>query len=263
MAAQHKDDFYLGLSLNAHAIYSERLTRLKEDGYDNGSALEFVTFDNYLRTTGAGFSFQVGAIKNFGNMLRLGASYQSPTWYVIQDELSQAINSNLADAEIGFINFNQVNIFPEYRLRTPSRLTGSAALIFGKSGLLSFDYHYKDYNNMTMKPSLDFVATNALIDNALQGTSSYNIGGEYRIQKFSLRGGYRFEESPYKDKTVMDDLTGFSFGFGYNFGRTKFDMSYSQTKQEKDHQLYSFGLTNAANIDETNSAITASLTFSF
>lgn len=263
LATQYKDDLYLGVSFNGNFLDVQRNSRIYETGYDASSALEYVFFDNYLRTTGAGFSMQAGIIGRLGDVVRLGASFQTPTWYVLSDELSQRIDSNLADADIGYINEDQVNVFEDYTLRTPMKLTGSAALVFGKQGLLSFDYNYQDFNNMKMKPSVDFSATNAQISNTLKGASSINLGGEYRIDRWSLRAGYRFEESPYKNKDIMDDLTGYSLGFGYNFGRTKFDLAYNQSKQDVSHQLYDVGLTNRAKINECRSAVTASVTFNF
>lgn len=263
LATQYKDDLYLGVSFNGNYIDMQRNSRIHESGYDTASALNYVVFDNYLRTTGGGFSMQVGAIGKVGDILRLGASFQTPTWYVLTDELSQRIDSNLADVDIGYINENQVSVFEDYNLRTPMKLTGSAAIVFGKQGLLSVDYNYQDYNNMKMKPSADFNMANAQISNTLQGASSVNLGGEYRVDRWSLRAGYRFEESPYKNKNIMDDLTGYSLGFGYNFGRTKFDFAYNQSKQDVSHQLYETGLTNRAKINECRSAVTASLTFNF
>ncbi len=262
LATQYKEALYLGVSFNGNFINTERVTSIVETGYDASSPLDFVTFDNRLKTTGAGFSMQVGAIGKIGKMLRLGASFHTPTWYILNDELSQKINSNLADSDIGFIGGNQVTVFEDYKLRTPAKLTGSAAVIFGKQGLLSLDYHYKDYNNIKMRSNTGFTETNRNINNSLNGASSINLGGEYRIKRWSLRAGYRFEESPYKNKVVMDDLTGYSLGFGYNFGRSKIDFSYNQTNQEVSHQLYDVGLTNAAKIDERNSAVMASFTLS-
>ena len=260
LATQYKDVLYLGVALNGNFINTERITSIRETGYDTSSQLEFVTFDNKLKTTGAGFSMQIGAIGKIGKMLRLGASFHSPTWYVLNDEQSQKINSNLADIDINFIGENQVTIFEDYKLRTPAKLTGSVAVVFGKHGLLSLDYHYKDYNNIKLRSNSGFADTNRNISNSLVGTSSFNLGGEYRIQKWSLRAGYRFEESPYNNKAVMDDLTGYSLGFGYNFGRSKIDFAYSQKNQKINHQLYDTGLTNTAKIDEQNGAVTASFT---
>ncbi|MFD0963340.1 OmpP1/FadL family transporter [Pseudofulvibacter geojedonensis] len=262
VAGQFQDDWYFGANLNVHTIFTERNSRIRENGYEASSNLEFVVFDNYLRSTGAGVSLQAGVIKKFDNV-RLGLSYQSPTWYEIEEEQSQRINSNLADADIGFINYDLVTIFRPYRLRTPSNITASAAVVFAKKGLLSFDYNYKDYNNIKMKPTRDFVTANSFINNNLTGASSYKIGAEYRVANWSLRGGYRFEESPYKDTSVIDDLTGFSLGFGYNFGRTKLDIAYAQTKQDVNHQLYDTGLTNSATVNSTNTNVTATLSYSF
>jgi len=263
LSTQYKDALYLGISLNGNFVYSERHNRIKENGYDASSALEYVTFDNYLRTTGAGVSLQVGAIGKIGKIVRLGLSFHSPTWYVLTDELSQRINSNLADVDIGFINENQVTVFEDYQLRSPMKITTSAAFVFSKFGLLSIDYDYKDYNNIRMRSDTGFADTNANIKNSLTGTSSVNLGGEYRIQKWSLRAGYRFEESQYKNKAIMDDLTGYSLGFGYNFGKSKIDFSYNQSNQKTGHQLYDIGLTNRAKIEERNSVVSASFTLNF
>jgi long-subunit fatty acid transport protein len=54
---------------------------------------------------------------------------------------------------------------------------------------------------------------------------------EYKIEKLSLRAGYRIEQSPYKNKTTVGDLTGYSGGLGYNFGSTKIDLSYAYAKK--------------------------------
>lgn len=258
-STQYKKDLYLGISLNAHTIDTEKAITIKEDGYNSISALEFASFSNYLNTQASGFSFQLGLIKKLKNGLRLGASFQSPTWYRISEELSQSINSNLADADISYIGLNQINVFQDYKLRTPLKLTGSAAMVIAKKGLISIDYHYKDYNNIKMKPNQFFNETNNEISRSLNGASEINIGGEYRIEKISLRAGYRFEESPIKNKNIENDLEGYSLGFGYNFGRTKLDFAYSQSKQKNSHLVYG----NFAKIDEENTNITASLTYNF
>jgi len=258
-ATQYKNDLYLGLSLNAHTIDTQKVTTINEKGYDAGSALEYASFSNYLNTQASGFSFQLGLIKKMKNGLRLGAAFQSPTWYTISEELSQSIDSNLADTDIHFIGKNQVNVFEDYKLRTPLKLTASAAMVIAKKGLISVDYHYKDYNNIKMKPTASFNQVNTEMGQVLEGSSEINIGGEYRIDKVSLRAGYRFEETPFKNKKIAGDLEGYSLGFGYNFGRTKLDLAYSQSKQLGNHLVYG----NLASLDKNDSHVTASITYHF
>ena len=91
--------------------------------------------------------------------------------------------------------------------------------------------------------------------------STYRFGAEIREKQFSFRGGYRFEQSPYKNGLTVGDLNGYSFGIGFNFGNTKLDITYDQAKRKSQNQLYNVGLTDAALIDAKNSNITFSLGF--
>ncbi len=137
------------------------------------------------------------------------------------------------------------------------------AYIFGTQGLLSFDYSRKDYSTTKFKPTSDafFADQNNVMSNVLTDASTYRFGGEYKVKQFSFRGGYRFEESPYKNGFTVGDLTGYSLGIGYNFGNTKLDLTYDQANRTDETPLYNVGLTDAAVIDKKNSNVTLSLSF--
>jgi len=76
-----------------------------------------------------------------------------------------------------------------------------------------------------------------------------------------LRGGYRFEQSPYKNKTTIGDLTGYSAGLGYNFGSTKMDIAYSYAKRNSQQGFFSQGFTDGANINAINNTVSLTLLF--
>ena len=59
----------------------------------------------------------------------------------------------------------------------------------------------------------------------------------------------------------MGDLTGFSLGAGYNFGRFNADIAYSRSEQERNQQLYSVGLTDTALINSVYNNFILSLSF--
>ncbi|MBC9796524.1 OmpP1/FadL family transporter [Sinomicrobium weinanense] len=264
MAGQFLDDFYVGASLNFHDIQYEKYTELKEDGYNSESVIGRTKFDNLQLTSGTAFSFSLGGIARVGEMLRVGATYQSPTWYKLNDELSQRISTDYAldvTPDIEFINFSLVNIYPDYKIQIPAKYTGSLALIFGQEGLLSFDYSYQDMSNAKLKPTSDpdFADENDYIGNTLKAVSTFRLGGEYRIERFSLRGGYRFEESPY-DSDMIGDLNGYSLGLGYDFGMARIDAAFSQYMRDYHSQFYDRGFTNTAAIDSKNTNVTLSLT---
>src|SRR5690606_19613497 len=82
-------------------------------------------FNNYLYTYGTGFSFDIGAIAKITDDLRAGLTYHSPTWYTLNDELTQSLNTSFTDGERGGVYPNVVNLYDRYNLRTPSKYTGS------------------------------------------------------------------------------------------------------------------------------------------
>lgn len=262
VASQFKDHLYIGASLNFHTVVYDRLTRLNESGFDADSEIQSVSFDNLLHTEGAGFSFNVGAIAKLNNSVRIGGSYQSPTWYRLTDDTSQRINSDLADDDINFIDFSIVNLFDAYTIKTPGKVTGSLALVFGKQGLLSFDYAYQDFAQAELRPTRDpsFATVNTNISNSLGETNSYRVGGEFKIENVTLRGGYRFEESPYSNGQTIGDLTGYSAGIGFNFGGSRLDLAYSRSEQDVNEQLFDTGVTTPALINAINTNVTLSYT---
>ncbi|WP_190809485.1 OmpP1/FadL family transporter [Flagellimonas sp. S3867] len=265
VAGQYQENLYLGASLNFHSVLYDRLTLLDEDGYDVSSPVQSTTFDNFLHTEGYGFSFSLGGIAKLNDNIRVGGSYQSPTWYELTDDVSQRINSTLAVSDINFINFSIVNLFEEYRIKVPAKLTGSVAVVFGKDGLLSFDYGHQDMSEAELRPTTDpnFTSENDFIASQLGVVNTYRLGGELRIEEVSLRGGYRYEQSPYENGDIIGDLNGYSGGIGYNFGGSRLDLAFSRTEQDVNTLLFDSGINSTAMINHINTNITLGYTLKF
>jgi hypothetical protein len=268
-AAQYGDTFSIGLNLNSHFVdYRQSTSFYEENDFvptTTSYSVNRLRFNNDLYTYGTGFSFQVGTIFKPAKEIRLGLTYQSPTWYKLYDELSQNISAvsgnNAGELAPDIVDPQLTIIYEPYKLQTPSKYTGSFAYIFGNRGLISIDYSLKDYNNMQLKPNSDFLGTNNYIANVLKVSSEIRIGTEYKIEKWSLRGGYRFEESPYKNGKTIGDLFGVSGGLGYNFGNTKLDVAYAYSKRNYNQQYFSQGLTDYSNIYQINNNISVTLMF--
>ena len=266
-ATQYLDVLYIGGSMNFHSIYYENYTQFSERGYDADSPIGFTNFDNLLVTRGNGFSFNLGMIARVNEAIRLGASYQSPTWYDLTDDFSQRINTDFPDknTDITFIDFNIVNLFPGYSIKTPGKFNGGLALVFGANGLLSFDYSYQDMSNAELRPTSDpsFATVNSEIASTLRAVSTFRVGGEYRIKRISLRGGYRYEQSPYVDGFTVGDLNGFSAGLGFNFGGSRFDITYNWSERSAEKQLFDVGVTTPARINAVMNNVGFGYTLNF
>lgn len=271
IGAQYGENLYFGLNLNSHISDYRQSTVLFED--NNASADEgFVTvnnirFENNLRSLTSGFSLQLGTIAKLNENVRVGVTYDSPTWYTVSEETTQFLSTTATDDAGTFntvVDPRVTNVFLDYNIKTPAKYTGSIAYLFGKKGLLSFDYSYRDMRELQLRPTNDpvFSAQNATINQTLQAVNSYKLGGEIRAKEWSFRAGYRFEDSPFLDETTIGDLSGYSAGIGYNFGNVKLDVAYDRYSQDRNQQLYSSGLTNQAAIARDNGAILATLSLS-
>ncbi|WP_298221828.1 outer membrane protein transport protein [Flavobacterium sp.] len=264
VAAQYTDRFYFGLNLNSHFTDYEKSTLFFEENDNNQtSGIRNLQFENYTHTYGNGFSFQLGALAKLTSSLRAGLAYESPTWYQLTDERIQILSSiRYTPTAIGATISSDLFSTPTYKLQTASKWTGSLAYVFGKKGLISVDYNIKNYSNIAFKTrGYYFNTINANGDNVLHAASELRIGGEYRIKEWSLRGGYRYEQSPYKDKRIMGDLAGFSTGFGYHFGTTRLDLSYAYSQRKSQEPFFTQGFTAAPKIKTENNNFALTLVF--
>lgn len=276
----YNDKLLIGINLNSHFTdYRQSTEFFERNGNNNANGIQNATFYNDLYTYGSGFSFQLGTIYKATKELRLGLSYESPTWYKLNDQLNQKLYTtglNFIDytKDYGVDNYPVINgqsntssdsditIFYEpYNLQTPGKWTGSLAYIFGKTGILSFDFAQKNYSSTRFKPKQDFIGANKEMSNILTVSNEFRIGAEYKIKAISLRGGYRFEESPYKNGTTIGDLNSFSGGFGYNFEVFKLDLSYTYGDRTTQQGFFNQGFIDGAQINTINNNVSMTLLF--
>ena len=274
----YEDKLYLGMNMNFQFTDYVRTSSLYESNlnpfYATYYSIDTARFNNEVYTYGTGFSLNLGAIYKATENVRLGLAYETPTWYRLNDELTQSISSyyNYTDPttlvstmDEAYVIPNVVNVYPTYKIQTPSKLTASGTVIFGKKGLLSVDYISKNYAKTQFKPNNEiiFSTLNDQIKNELQDNYELRVGGEYKIKQWSLRGGYRFEQSPYKVDFLFGDLMSYSGGFGYNFGNSKLDISYTNEHRARTEVLLTSGLNDPARIKNYNNNVTLTYVVNF
>ena len=266
----HNKRLHVGASLNFYDLnFSQRATLVEFNNDGNGNTLDSNLYqENFI--VGTGFSLSAGFIYKAHQNFRFGLSYQTPTMFTELLEESNIIDNDgfMGDTEIEVSNnttiYNNTSggYYPSqkliYRLKTPSKFTTSAAFIFGKKGLLSIDYVNKNYQNMKLS-NADFSDENRFFQNELRNTHAFNMGTEWRFERFSVRGGYKFEQSPDKLALNSDNLEGYSFGGGYNFGNFKLDFSYSDSNRAVPYNFYAGYNVNSANLLIDNKVFTATV----
>lgn len=110
------------------------------------------------------------------------------------------------------------------------------------------DYTYNDFGSVKYTPESDeiFRGVNDYFNNFVSGSSSVKVGAETRVKDLSLRAGFKYVQSPYKEVSFegvrntfkpYGDLSGFSLGLGYNFGNFYLDAAYSYSQRDRNHLL--------------------------
>jgi hypothetical protein len=276
----YQQKLHLGMSLNFYDLNFSQISTLSEFNSDiDGNELDaFLYQENF--TTGTGFSANLGFIYRAHQNFRFGLSYQTPTWF---SEIAE--DSNITDNE-GFFGDTEIIVsddnliydntsggfFPSqaliYQFRTPSVFTASSALIFGKNGLISLDYSNKNFQRIKLSGD-NFSSENQFFQNELKNTHNFNVGTEWRFDRFSIRGGYSFEQTPnttigINSNSILNfsDVEGYSIGGGYNFGNFKLDFAYTNNNRTATYNFYSGYNANPTNLTLDNSVFTASVSLS-
>ena len=143
----------------------------------------------------------------------------------------------------------------------PNILFASSMKMIGEKGKLSQvnrTIEIKIYDNY-------FNDLNQEITYRLKEVNTLRIGAEILANKFSFRGGYMIEDSPYKslnneipdiDNNIDESTSGFSLGLGYKMNQSTVDLSFVKLNKSKYKRLYDTGLTNQVNLKSDNTPVT-------
>jgi long-subunit fatty acid transport protein len=269
MARDNK--FYVGANLNFHFVdYLQSFSLFESNNnplYDTGFSILDTRFNTDLFTYGSGFSMNLGFIYKVNQTLRIGASYESPTWYKLNDELTQSVYSTVSEANAGTsfegADPNTTILYEPYRLQTPSKFTSSAAITLNKKWLISVDYSTRDFSNIKFRPEADYSDLNQGFKELLTDNYELRLGTEYKIKQWSLRGGYRHEKSPAVLNQAFGDQTAYSGGFGYSFGDSRVDFSMISNSFKRNEAILPAGLTDLSRIRNRNNTFTLSYVVNF
>jgi len=260
VASQFNDNLYIGAAMHTYDIDFYQQIFLEEYNYNQNNDVLEASLLQELLTYGDGISFNIGLISIPSDNIRFGIAYQSPVWYSLaEDYVDYDLEVYLSNTSELITDYSDVSYF-DYKLRTPSKLTGSFGYIFDQFGLISIDYTYKNYRNIQLSGG-NFSGENQNFKNDLDSTGELRIGTEWRFNNVSLRGGYHQEKNPYKNAINSDDLKGYSLGAGLSFRGVKLDASYQNSNQTAPYDFYpQYDEINGSELEYDNSRYTLTLT---
>lgn len=206
-----------------------------------------LTYRTNQSTTGSGINARLGLIYKPINEVRLGATFQAPTWMHIEEDYAEVLDADFSGGTrvIGEVMNSNMN----YNLRTPYKGSFGASAILAKSFLISADIDYVDYSTTKLSVSDGYrdviEQNNDYIKANYTNTINYRVGGEYKIDRFSLRAGYGLNGSPYKnDDDNVFDVKYYTGGIGYRVNAYYIDLAYQRTKTTNTFSPYEYDDVN-------------------
>lgn len=237
LGANYNDKVYFGALLAIPLInYTEKQTITETDRNNSIPAFNNYKLEKELSTSGIGFTGKFGLIVRAHKYIRLGVSVQTPTVYSMDDTYGTTINSNIDSlGDLENLNTGEFN----YKLRTPTKLTGSVAFLIKKFGFISADYEFANMPGARYSFQSQFSSTEALLDqdikNNLQIVHTVRVGAEAAYKMLRVRAGYAYSTSPLKGNAVVGNADyssqTFSGGIGFRFRRFFVDATYYRVDQ--------------------------------
>ncbi|WKN41726.1 hypothetical protein [Tunicatimonas pelagia] len=250
------------------------------EGRDNVS-VDFVDYNQLnevINISGTGINANLGVIYRPLTELTVGLSYQTPTYYSVRaeeffdlysevvgilevDDVDQIFNIGDGTGNSGLVQGNQV--ISEYNLSTPSRTGIGLSYFFEKSGFITLDAEYVNYeaNRFSTNENFSVNEVNNDVENLFKSVFNFRAGGEFRYKILRFRAGYAFYDDPtlFPDDRLNRDRTILSGGVGIGLPSFFVDLTVSRTSFDSDFSPY----RGAAFIPQENTQTRALLTLGF
>jgi hypothetical protein len=210
-------------------IYGNNLELVPGDA----STKDFRTFyfDDIINWDLSGWDFKVGALYNWADFFKFGATVKFPSYYNIKESYYINVASEFgtgAEFELSDPIIDNV----EYEIKTPFEYSAGASI---KALILTVSGEVKliDYTQMEFTKGLGTtyrIERNKEIDNLFKTAITYNLGAEVKIPFLPIwgRAGAIYIESPYKNDPVEFDKKYVTAGIGLMLGNVfKIDVAYA------------------------------------
>lgn len=245
---------YIGAGLGFQTLNYQLISNSGEM-YDNGAS---ATLRNVFNTSGIGWNLRIGFIARPVSWMRIGASFQSPTWYSLSDSYYAKITGEGTSADYSLVEYATPTSRSSYGFNSPLKAQASVGFVLGKVALVNVDYLYTHNIGMKLKGESsdylfaepEFVYENNEIKNYSLSTHTIKAGAEFRIaSQFSFRAGAAYRTPNLAtnatrtllDNTTRTDMEVFvdrgmiyaSGGFGYRYNGFGIDITYAYSQQNQ------------------------------
>lgn len=241
----YRDKIYLGASLGVISSDFRQERIFRETEASTNSDFTSLELRDEFRTRGTGVNLKLGVIVRPSDVIRLGATIQTPTLYNFNETYQRSMYSQFLPGE----TYNAAELPGEfsYKLTTPFRASGGAAFFLQKYGFISADIEYVNYANMRYSEDDDFSGNssyfnsiNDRISSTYQSAVNFRIGAEGRYEVFRFRAGYAITGDPYRNADFDGKINTFTLGTGIRLNKYYADVAFTSSTANSLYSPYNF-----------------------
>jgi len=277
-------NFFLGTTLNLiSGSYRHTFTFEEVDifnVYDTfPDDLEYLFVEDNIDARISGFNAIFGGLFKAGNIIRFGATIQTPTRYSIEEDYTTFGQSRFTTPdEDGFNSYeDEFDAFIDYDVSTPWKFgVGAAVSLVGLTVSAAVDY--QDWTQLEFRnaPS-EVMAINRTIRERLEPTTNLRTGAEFNLPiiPLAVRGGFIYQPTPYKDAPSELNRKYLTGGIGVRVQDAIYlDLAITRGFWESDLTIYDYDIwnenqnrwqpvTRIVNEDITKNSVTFSFRYRF
>jgi hypothetical protein len=264
----YSNKFFVGASINFTNVYFNRETIYSEQVPTDSVLVVLNDWSQNEKLTieGRGTNLKLGAIYRANDWLRFGLSFHTPTFFNLNDEYKIRMTANYKDSSRTSLSSESPQNIINYRINTPSRLSGSVGFIFLQRGLFNIDYEFVNYKRGRLSSSIiDYSQENNNMMNNYKAASNIKLGSEFMLtSEIGVRAGYAFLGSPIITNSKNNgSVQNYSVGIGYKTNSFFIDFAYQYAISKYDFFPYDPSLTDAVTYNNVSNALMMTLGFRF
>ncbi|MCL2290960.1 MAG: hypothetical protein FWC34_09720 [Bacteroidetes bacterium] len=258
--SNYDDMVFIGATLGVPFIDFTENRTYKEVNDKNAESFNFqnISITDRLSVRATGINLKLGAIYQPFDFLRVGVAFHTPTYYGnVREFFERRMEAHAWEdvlvsgswvRDYYGVEDSYANRF-NYSLTTPLRAMANVAFFIQQRAFISAEYEITDYSMATMYSTrYNFNTENKNIQNLYGLSHIARIGAEFSVtQVFSIRAGYNYISSPYKDNINDGSKHYASAGLGFRTRVFYSDFAYALTTSKEKYWLYEPAFVNAVN----------------
>jgi len=280
-AAEYDKKLSVGATLTLRKMTFTENKTFTESDYDPNSVLQYVEYSTTLNTEASGFQMKFGLMYKPVKEIKIGLSYHTPTWWENSESTLEGLYTLALDrddldqdGDVNEINAFELyptteNLYDAYTYMEPGIWQAGISYTLPKKGFVAVDYSYRDWSmthfsdpngNPDVQYYFDYL--NDLIKETYTAQHRLRVGGEMKLQEWSVRLGLFNYTSPFKDKPEYS-TQGYSFGLGYDFGNIELDFGWLHSRSQYYEQFFPVGLTETYDVTSVRNKYAFTVRYNF